>query len=267
MEKPQIFRYVALVTPLVSVMCAMGLTIYEMRRLQNFQSEVTTTQTKISDVNRVINENIALPVASQNTTVDRGPHEQNSFLNSLRMIQNQSHVQITRLTNIEPPALAAPDPSSPTAARSVVMAAPISTSMEVVGKQNDVRQFLYRIQLAPRLMNMTDMKWLRDAYPTTHLIFTLTRYVAPSGSHPVLAPVEQTSAPSGQGAVIPVTQRTTADGAGISVSEGRSLFKMNKRPANGPTPDLNEKVNHILGVQDKTSTHGGASAPPVPQNH
>ena len=248
-------------------MCAMGLTIYEMRRLQNFQSEVTTTQTKISDVNRVINENIALPVASQNTTVDRGPHEQNSFLNSLRMIQNQSHVQITRLTNIEASTPPQPDSSSSTAAKPAVMAAPVSTSMEVAGKQNDVRQFLYRIQLAPRLMNMTDMKWLRDVYPTTHLIFTLTRYVAPSGSHPILTPVEQTSVSGEQGAVIPVAQRTTADGGGVSVSEARSLFKMNKRPANGPTPDLNEKVNHLLGVQDKTSTHGGAPAPPVPQNH
>ena len=238
-------------------MCAIGLSVYELRRLQKFQGDVTVAQTKITDVNRVIREYTALPAANQSATADKSPYEQNQFMDSLRKLQTDSHVQFTRLANLEAAAPAATDPNAPAAPKSSVTATPISCVIEATGKQNDIRQFLYRVQRSVRLMNMSDVRWLRDQYPNTHLVFTLTRYVSPPGSHPVIPAATAQGEPTEQGTVISASQRTTSNAP--DSSETRAFLPGGRRPANSSTIDLPDKVNHLLGMSGKSS-HGGASS-------
>ena len=60
----------------------------------------------------------------------------------------------------------------------------LTSSVEVAGEYQALRQFMYQLWHAPRLYNTTDLKWVREQQrgrleevPPTHLSFTLTRYV------------------------------------------------------------------------------------------
>ncbi len=292
MQKEQAYHYVAILSPIVSVLCAGGLAFFEFRRLQEFQSEVSVTQKKIAIINQALKDYQLAPPSKQVPTAERGPHEQSMFLDSLRLMAINSHVQITRIANTEAPPPAPPpppstDPNTPTPpAKFPPGVGPVTSAIEVTGNQFNVRRFMYGVQRSPRLMNLSDMKWVRETWPNTHLLFTLTRYVGPPpspGASGVSRPVaDALGDPTGGNPTQSTAgnensaDKSAADSSGhgngngnvnVNVtSQTHRLVPGTSHAINGTTTGLEEGVNKIFKASDK-QTHQGAVLSPASGNN
>ena len=287
MQKEQAYRYLAILSPIVSVLCAGGLAFFEFRRLQDFQLAVSVTQKKIAVINQALKDYQMAPVSKQVPTAERGPHEQSMFLDNLRLMAINSHVQITRIANSEAPPPAPPpppstDPNVPTPpAKFAPGVGPVTSSVEVSGNQFNVRRFMYGVQRAPRLMNLTDLRWVRDNWPNTHLVFTLTRYVGPPAApgtpglpRPVTGtPRDQTGLNSTQSSTenTSSSDRSTADSSARSsvngkgsvniTSQSHRLVPGTSHAINGTTTGLEEGVNKLFKASDKQTSQGAVLSP------
>lgn len=132
--------------------------------------------------------------------------EQPDFLSLLRLCSGVASVKISRWANgtpisALPPGTPLPNNASQTPALLLASQLPpgvtaIPSSIEVTGKYNDVRQFLYLLMRESRLLNLSDLKWQRtDKWPSTRANFNLTRYVT---SKPPAAPPGQEIASAGR---------------------------------------------------------------------
>jgi hypothetical protein len=210
MKKESLYRGLTIATPIMAVVFAAGGSIFEWQRLGRFERETTVTQAKLTQIDRELRSYEAQPQTQKFPTVAKTPREQALFLDALRANADVCKVQLVRWSNSTPgPAAPAPDKSA-TALPAGVSA--IVSTVEVVGRSESTRQFLYNVVKSRRLLNMSDLKWVRDTWPNTHLTFTLTRYVAPPvqlpAGHRPLEPAgadRNSSASSGPGAAPEIT--------------------------------------------------------------
>jgi hypothetical protein len=178
MKKPIVYRLVTLLVPLICLFVAGVVTLYESHRYHQLQAELSRTERQLTDLNRLIKEIERQPPVAILPADVQSPKEQSNFLTLLRAYADGSHVQLTNWSNT---AQAAPTEGEKRTLPSDISA--IVSAIEITGTYKDARLFLYRLMSAPRLFSMGDMAWGRnDKWPITSLKFTLTRYVAPSGS-------------------------------------------------------------------------------------
>lgn len=176
MKKEAFYRPLTILMPIAAVLCAAGVSVYEWRLLKRLEDEAAATQAKITQIDRELRSYEAQPQTEKFPTVPKTPREQAQFLDALRANADVAGVQLVRWSNTTP----APTPSSspPTAGASTGVSSIVSI-IEVSGHAVNTRSFLYNVVRSRRLLNMADIKWVRDSWPNTHLTFTLTRYVAP----------------------------------------------------------------------------------------
>ena len=179
--------------PLICFFIAVGLVFYEVHRLHQLRDDTRQTQQQIAQIDKMLREITQHPVATKIPAVGISPTEQVDFLNMLRLYANESKVRLTRWSNATP---IAPSSSGTASADAHKAALPpgvtsVASAIEVGGHYAGVRQFLYYLLSDRRLINMTDLKWSRDQWPTTKLTFTLTRYISQQA-----APAAPASTPS-----------------------------------------------------------------------
>ena len=215
MKKESLYRPLTIAVPIVAVLCAGGVSGFEWNRLKRLEGEATATQAKLVQIDRELRSYQAQPQTERYPTVPRTPREQALFLDALRANADVCKVQLIRWSNTTPAAPPATD--KPAAGPTTGVTAVVST-IEVMGRSENTRQFLYNVLRSRRLLNMSELKWVRDAWPNTHLTFTLTRYVAPqvelpaSSVHPEQAhaggPRESTAVSPASATVVNVADRT-----------------------------------------------------------
>ena len=192
MKKEAIYRGLTIMMPLAGVLCASGVSIFEWQRLKRLEGETLSTQEKLRHIDQELRSYEAQPTTEKFPTVARTPREQALFLDALRANADVCKVQLVRWSNTTPA------PAAPTGDKGASPLPPAVSSIvsivEVAGRSENTRQFLYNVLRSRRLLNMSDLKWVRDTWPNTHLTFTLTRYVAP----PVQLPGGHSPAPHAQ---------------------------------------------------------------------
>jgi hypothetical protein len=211
MRRESLYRSLTIATPIVAFLSATGASAYEWQRLKRLEMDTTSTERKIAGIDRELRTYEAQPQTAKYPTVAKTPREQAQFLDALRANADTCKVQIVRWSNNTAPPVAAgstapSDGSKPAPVLPAGVTAIVSL-VEVSGGTDNTRQFLYNVARSRRLLNMTDLKWVRDKWPNTHLTFTLTRYVAP--------PVELPDVPGRAihpGAETRATPRPTAGG-------------------------------------------------------
>lgn len=186
MKRESLYRSLTIATPIVAFVCATGVTVYEWQRLKQLEKSTIETEHKLTAIDNELRSFDAQPPTEKYPTVAKTPKEQAEFLDTLRANADICKVQLVRWSNTTPPP--APPPAQATdkpASGLPSGVAAIISIVEVSGRSDNTRQFLYNILRSRRLLNMCDIKWVRDQWPNTHLMFTLTRYVAPPVELPV----------------------------------------------------------------------------------
>jgi hypothetical protein len=174
------YRFLTVFAPVLSVLCAGGVTIYEWQRLKQLEAATTASEKKLTAIEREIRDFSNQPIAEKYPTEEKTPREQAQFLDMLRANADASHVQLVRWSNTTPPPVPPPANGQPDPRALPTGVSPIISIVEVTGHSNNTRQFLYALLRSRRLLNMSDLNWIRENWPLTHLTFTLTRYVGPS---------------------------------------------------------------------------------------
>jgi hypothetical protein len=187
MNKEALYRALTVALPIVAVTSGMGASIYEWQRLKRLEADTSAAEKKLTQIDLELRNFEAQPQSNRFPTVDKTPREQALFLDALRANADVCRVQLIRWTNSTPPA---PPPSSTPSDKPANGlpggVTPIISMVEVAGRAENTRQFLYNVIRTRRLLNLSDIKWVRDQWPNTHLTFTLTRYVAPPIHNPAL---------------------------------------------------------------------------------
>lgn len=186
MDREILTRWLTIGTPLVAFLCATGASAFEIQRLRRLEGESAATETQIRAIDRELRSYEAQPQTEKYPTVPKSPREQAEFLDALRANADVCKVQLVRWSNIAPAPQSGGSSDRAGAGLPTGVSAIISV-VEASGGAENTRQFLYNIVRSRRLLNMSDIKWVRDTWPNTHLTCTLTRYVAP----PVPLPVER----------------------------------------------------------------------------
>jgi len=227
MKKEAFYRPLTILMPIFAVLCATGVSVYEWRRLKHLESEAAATQTQITQIERELRSYEAQPQTEKFPTVPKTPREQAQFLDALRANADVSGVQLVRWSNTTPAPAAQTTPDKAAAGTASGVGSIVSV-LEVTGHAENTRQFLYNVVRSRRLLNMADIKWVRETWPNTHLTFTLTRYVAPpvplpmGNRPPVHLEAGANGAPTAQHAVN-ASLATTAPAAGGEQSNRISL--------------------------------------------
>ena len=186
MNRQRLSQAAIYLVPLACLLLAGGVTVYEWRRISQYEGEKQAIRSNSQMVDSLERAVAAQPKPTRIPTADLTPREQPDFLNILRIYANASAVRITKWSNGTPNA-----PTSGTAAglngtngeekeKKAIPggALPVASSIEVAGAYNGIREFMYYLQRSPRLLNMTDIRWKRaDHWPQTSASFTLVRYV------------------------------------------------------------------------------------------
>jgi hypothetical protein len=178
----------AVVLPLVVVLGSAWLTVFQVRRMRDLESQRRQVEQSIAITQNSIASLEALPPLNRIPTEPFAPKEQVDFLNTLRAYADATRVKLVNWTNATP--LAPISPSNPAAdsqepgstlPRGVI---PIGSAVVISGTYANVRDFLYYLLRSPRLFSMTDLRWSRsEQYPNTTVSFTLTRYVTRPGDN------------------------------------------------------------------------------------
>lgn len=177
--------------PIVAVLAAGFLVFLQVTHLRSLSEQRTKTEHDIAFLEQLSHQMQAQPTLTKVAAIPPTLDEQSLFLDMIRKFADQSQIHLVRYTNRVVPA---PPADSPEAKKNAlppgVMA--LTSDVEVSGNYNGIRQFLYQLLHSPRLYNTTDLRWNRgtntEQWPTTHLTFTLLRYVAT----PIIPPVKPT---------------------------------------------------------------------------
>jgi hypothetical protein len=187
MKKEALYRSLTIAMPVGAFVSATGLSVFEWQRLRRFESQASATVAKLAEIDRELRSFEAQPKTARYPTVEKTPHEQAQFLDSLRANADYCNVELIRWSN-STPAPGNPPPTPPAGEKAAPAlpagVEPIVSTVEVSGNAPNMRQFLYNVVRTRRLLNMSSIKWVRDAWPNTHLTFTLTRYCAPEVALP-----------------------------------------------------------------------------------
>lgn len=187
-NKSGLYNIAILMLPILCFGLAAGVSLHQANRLHKLDQEWRQVGKQLEAMDSLTIVAGAKPRLVRFPTVEQSPNEQPLFLNILRAYALESHVKVARWSNAA--SMANQASSGSTNGTSAEKAppgmppdvTPIASAVEVSGTYNDMRRFLYRLMRSPRVLSLSDIRWMRDdKWPETHLNFTLTRYVAPPG--------------------------------------------------------------------------------------
>jgi hypothetical protein len=187
-SRKALYRHAVLLVPIISIFVVVVLTLFEAHKYRQFGRELVVTRKQVAQLDSLIKDLDAKPPITVIPVIRLSPSEQPDFIDLLRSRAEVNHTSLTRWAN------AAGSGSSPGAVSGGANPLPadvgaINCSIEVTGKYNDLRHFLYSLQDGPRLFTLSDMAWSRNGtWPITTLKFNLARYTTINGSAPVRMP-------------------------------------------------------------------------------
>jgi type IV secretory pathway VirB10-like protein len=168
------YRIATVALPIVALIVGAIAIGSQMMRLRNAERQQTLADKNVKFLEDLIRQDQAQPLGDKIPALANNPNEQQLFLDELRQRALTSHVQVVRWSN--KPAKQSKDKDK-NAKQAELGITPLASAVEVAGEYNQVRSFMYSLLRSPRLLNVSELTWLRDQYPTTRLMFTLTRYV------------------------------------------------------------------------------------------
>ena len=184
MNKIQLHRLLAAVVPILCLAVGGWVVWSQKTRLESLTAEYQRVEKNLKFQKDMIAAIGNEPLAQKEPTVASSDAEQAEFLDGLRTIAKESGVTLTKWTNVAAPAQ---DPEKKDAGLPQGVS-PILSTLEVNGPYPNVRQFLYTIARAPRLLNFSGIRWARSTSgDNTDLSVTITRYVsatAPAAASP-----------------------------------------------------------------------------------
>lgn len=184
MNKLNQYRLMAVVVPILCLAVGGWVVWGQMKRLGEVSAERAQVEKNLEFQKKMIADIGSQPLAEKEPTVPASDAEQAAFLEGLRTIAKNAGVTLTRWNNVPAPAA---DPNKPDTGLPKDVSAILST-LEVNGDYSKVREFLYAIARAPRLLNFSGIRWARaNDNVTTVLSVTVTRYVS-TGVPPAPAP-------------------------------------------------------------------------------
>jgi hypothetical protein len=188
-SKKVLYRQAVLLVPIISIFVAVVLTLVEAHRYREYGRELVVTQRQINQLDILIKDLDSKPPISVIPVILQSPAEQPDFIDILRSRAEQTHISLTRWANTA----AAPNSAAASGGGTPLPAevSAINCSIEVAGKYNDLRHFLYSLQDGPRLFTLSDMMWARnEKWPITTLKFNIARYVTMNGPAPARMPAQ-----------------------------------------------------------------------------
>lgn len=172
------YRLFGLVVPLIALAIAGAVATTQYFRLRGLEEEHVRTERSLEFVRKMISEMQSQPHIQKEAAVPRSPDEQAIFLDQLRQYAIAYGVDLSRWAIVRTP----PQPAtSSDSQKQPVGPEPLVSSVDVSGEFENVRAFLYSLVRAPRLLNLTNLRWARqegDKPNVTRVSFTLTRYVS-----------------------------------------------------------------------------------------
>jgi hypothetical protein len=181
-NRSRLYNIALCLIPVLCLCLAGAIDLYQLHHLRQLQQDWAHAGRQIADLASLTDAETMHPHLSKLPTAEQSAREQPTFLNSLRAYAEESHVKLVRWAGVSTPLPVAGDNNGKPADTGMPPdVTAIASTVEVAGQYNNLRHFLYDLLRSPRLLNMTDIKWMRDeTWPQTHLTFTLTRYVAPA---------------------------------------------------------------------------------------
>ena len=172
MNKLNQYRLLAVIVPILCLAVGGWVVWNQVKRLNAANVEKAVVEKNLAFQKKMVADIGSQPLAAKEPTAPMSEAEQAQFLESLRTIAKQSGVTLTRWSNVPAPPQ---DPNKPGALPKDVSA--MISTLEVNGGYGNVREFLYSIARAPRLLNFSGIRWGRSGNGTV-LSVTVTRYVS-----------------------------------------------------------------------------------------
>jgi hypothetical protein len=154
------------------------------RRLNALKIERDKVQREVGSVQLQLKLAASQQEGKRHPTELAGQQEQSQFIDLLRKCALETGTEIVRWSNSaasdkNTTASTAPANGTASPARKLPDGVlQITSEVEVKGQYPKVRNFLYKLQLNPRLLTVYKARWSRDSkYPNTIAQFTLSRYV------------------------------------------------------------------------------------------
>jgi len=169
------YRIATLALPLAAVIASAVVIGTQVTRLRALENQKVIADKNMLFLEDLIRQDQAQPLSDKLPAIPNNPDEQELFLNELRQRAGASHVQVIRWANTSAKRAQEGDKGKDKKPSDIT---PIASAIEVAGEYSKVRSFMYSLLRSPRLLNASDLTWQRGSqYPTTRLMFTLTRYV------------------------------------------------------------------------------------------
>jgi Tfp pilus assembly protein PilO len=184
MSTPKTYRILTVAMPIGVFLIAAAMIAMQWVQLRGAEDESTQVKANIGFLDNMI--------ASYQTWSAKIPKladydteaEQTAFLTDLRMKAAQAEVEIVKFANVmkAPSSGEAPaDPANPNKKSAIPEITPKSSTVEVAGDYQKVRDFMYAVLRSDRLLNVSNIMWQRTESPEkpkdTKISFNITRYV------------------------------------------------------------------------------------------
>ncbi len=198
MKKVIAYQTLLIAAPIVALVVGGVVWMNQQRRLTRIKAEGEVVLKEVRTVQAQLKLADSQQASKRFPTVELNAQEQSKFLDLLRLCALETGVEITSWKNAVAGGDATPGSSNTGAATAKpASTAPrklpegismVTSNVEVRGAFPKVRDFLYRLQLNPRLLSIHKARWGRDAkYPNTVAEFTLSRYVHLASANPEIA--------------------------------------------------------------------------------
>lgn len=165
------------------------------------ETEAQALDVGIASSKKLLADMQSQPIIDKEFAVEATAEEQAAFLDLLRVYADAAGANVSKFVNLPPPP--ANQQQQQREPKPKVNITPISTTVEVQGRFDQVRAFAYSLIRTKRLLNMDNVRWRRDQNgPVTTLSFTVTRYVIPPApkATPPANPAPTGTPAAGQGA-------------------------------------------------------------------
>src|SRR2546423_4672403 len=146
MNRQRLSQLAIYLVPLACLFLAGGVTVYEWRRISQYEGETQAIQTNTQIVENLERAVAAQPKPTRIPTAEQTPREQPEFLTTLRIYASASGVKITKWANGTPNAptpTGAPGRTGSNTDEKKALpggALPIASSVEVAGPFNSIRE-------------------------------------------------------------------------------------------------------------------------------
>lgn len=186
MKRVSTYNAVVFLAPLVALGVGGLLYLGQKTRLARLQQEYGDNQREVEQVKAQLQKVDKDFVLKRHPAELQTKAEQGKFLDLLRQYAQETGTEITRWTNSGGAAPSGGATASATPANGAATAKkslppdilPVTSMVDVRGEYPKVRNFLYKLQLSPRLLTIQQARWIRDGkYPRTMTSFSLVRYV------------------------------------------------------------------------------------------